>query len=66
MFSEIKERLNLTNIDHFNREECEDRLMLIRYLLRRENNSQVAAEFNPYILQIEARINVLNAESPDL
>lgn len=66
MFSEIKERLNLTDIDHFSREECEDRLMLIRYLLRRENNSQTAAEFSPYIVKIEARINSLKAEFPDI
>lgn len=66
MFSEIKERLNLADIEHFTKEECEDRLMLIRYLLRRENNPQVAAEFSPYILKIEARIRFLNAESSDL
>lgn len=40
--------------------------MLIRYLLRRENNLQVAAEFNPYIQEIEARIKLLNAEQLDL
>ena len=66
MFSTIKERLNLSNIEQFSREECEDRLMLIRYLLRREDSPGAWAEFNPYILRIERRLKELNSAYPDL
>ncbi|PIQ21074.1 MAG: hypothetical protein COW65_11285 [Cytophagales bacterium CG18_big_fil_WC_8_21_14_2_50_42_9] len=66
MFSQIKEKLNLTHIEQFSREECEDRLMLIRYLLRREESPKAFAEFNPYILRIEQRLKELLAERPDL
>jgi len=66
MFTKVKERLNLSNIEQFSREECEDRLMLIRYLLRREESPVALAEFNPYILQIERRLKDLHAEKPDL
>jgi len=66
MFSTIKERLNLSNIEQFSREECEDRLMLIRYLLRREDSPRAWAEFNPYILRMERRLKELNSAYPDL
>jgi len=66
MFSKIKERLNLSNIEQFSREECEDRLMLIRYLLRREESPAALTEFNPYILRIEERLKELQAKQFDL
>ena len=65
MFSEIKKRLNLSKINEFTRDECEDRLMLLRYLLRREDNPQVHEEFHDYLQKIEKRL-VMLAESDDL
>jgi hypothetical protein len=65
MFSEIKKRLNLSKINEFTREECEDRLMLLRYLLRRENSPQVHEEFCDYVQKIEKRL-ILLGDSEDL
>lgn len=59
MFSEIKKRLNLSKINEFTREECEDRLMLLRYLIRRENSPQVQEEFCDYVEKIEKRLTLL-------
>lgn len=62
MFSEIKKRLNLSHINEFTREECEDRLMLLRYLLRRENTQEVQDEFLDYVGKIEERLRTLKTE----
>jgi len=62
MFSEIKKRLNLSQINEFTREECEDRLLLLRYLLRRENTQQVHDEFMDYVQKIEKRLSLLGDE----
>jgi len=66
MFSKIKERLSLSDIEQFSREECEDRLMLLRYLLRREESPAALAEFDPYIRKIERRLKDIQAQKPDL
>ena len=66
MFSQIKERLDLSHIEQFSKDQCEDRLMLIRYLLRREESPEALAEFNPYILRIEQRLKQLLANQVDL
>jgi hypothetical protein len=62
MFSEIKKRLNLSQINEFTREECEDRLLLLRYLLRRENTQQAHDEFMDYVQKIEKRLIFLGNE----
>jgi hypothetical protein len=62
MFSEIKKRLNLSQINDFTREECEDRLMLLRYLLRRENSPQIQEEFSDYVQKIEKRLILLGPD----
>ena len=59
MFSEIKKRLDLSKINEFTMEECEDRLMLLRYLLRRENSPEVHEEFHEYLQKIEKRLAML-------
>ena len=65
MFSEIKKRLNLSKINEFTREECEDRLLLLRYLLRRENSPQVEEEFCGYVSKLEKRLDLLGEENED-
>jgi hypothetical protein len=62
MFSEIKKRLNLSQINEFTRDECEDRLMLLRYLIRRENTPKIQEEFCDYIQKIEKRLALLGDE----
>jgi hypothetical protein len=62
MFSEIKKRLNLSKINQFTREECEDRLMLLRYLLRRENSQEVQEAFTDYVRKIEKRLRLLTEQ----
>jgi hypothetical protein len=59
MFSEIKKRLNLSHINEFTRDECEDRLMLLRYMMRRENSPKVTEEFNEYVQKIEKRLELM-------
>lgn len=65
MFSEIKKRLNLSQINEFTREECEDRLLLLRYLLRRENSPKVEEEFCGYVTKLEKRLDLLGDEKQD-
>jgi hypothetical protein len=62
MFSEIKKRLNLSQINEFTREECEERLLLLRYLLRRENSRLVQEEFQDYVQKIEKRLALMGDE----
>jgi hypothetical protein len=63
MFAEIKKRLNLSQINDFTREECEDRLLLLRYLLRRENSPQVEEEFCGYVSKLEKRLELLDNDN---
>lgn len=65
MFSEIKKRLNLSQINEFTRDECEDRLLLLRYMLRRENSPQVEEEFCGYVSKLEKRLELLGDQDQD-
>ncbi|WP_026463844.1 hypothetical protein [Adhaeribacter aquaticus] len=62
MLEEIKKRLMLRQIHRFTIEECEDRLMLIRYLQRREELHAYQQEFQDYIIKIEYRLANLKKE----
>lgn len=48
--------MNLSQINEFSREECEERLLLLRYLLRRENSAKVHETFHEYVQKIEKRL----------
>ena len=61
MLAEIEKRLMLGSISDFTMAECEDRLMLLRYLLRREDLQVDQEELTNYVTRIEQRLIILKA-----
>ncbi len=61
MLAEIEKRLMLGSISDFTMAECEDRLLLLRYLLRREDLQVDKEELTIYETQIEERLAFLKA-----
>ena len=51
-----KERFNLNDLQKFKKQDCEESLMYLRYMLRRETSKEVDSEIKEYIEKVELRL----------
>jgi hypothetical protein len=64
MESTYEKRFRLNKLDTFNKMECEETLMLLRYLYRREEDLDLRVEMRFSMDRLEIRIKELSFTEP--
>ncbi len=54
-----KDRFNLNDLQNLKKIDCEESLMYLRYMLRRETSTEVDAELKEYIEKVELHLKDL-------
>jgi hypothetical protein len=65
MESTYEKRFRLNKLDTFNKMECEETLMLLRYLYRREEDLDLRVEMRFSMDRLEIRIKELSFTEPE-